>query len=150
MYLLRPGKLSRDAAKMAEIFIFSREIGSFRRKTFGFTRIKLTRRWLRHTLHSPSLSCIILQIACTIPSNSLHNPSISHCPIPCPFLLSLQHFPRNHQPLNLAGPLPDRAQLHVAIKLLRRIVLDEAIPAMQLHPFLANPHRDLTRIQLRH
>src|SRR5580698_5652211 len=51
--------------------------------------------------------------------------------------LTLQQLPRNHHPLNLARPLANRAQLHIAIKLLRRIVLDEAISTMNLHAFLA-------------
>src|SRR5208282_2269788 len=49
--------------------------------------------------------------------------------------LVLQQLPRNHQPLNLASPFANGAQLHVAIKLLRRIVLDEPISAVDLHPF---------------
>src|SRR6266542_4697035 len=47
-----------------------------------------------------------------------------------------QQVPRDDHPLDLARPLPDRAELHVAVVLLRREVLDEAVAAEDLHAAL--------------
>ena len=64
--------------------------------------------------------------------------------------LLAEQLPRNHQLLNFASPLANRAQLHVAIKLLRRIILNESIPAMDLHAFIRHAHRHLAGKQFRH
>src|SRR6266481_6122210 len=50
----------------------------------------------------------------------------------CLLFLS-EELPGNHQFLNFAGAFADGAELHVAVKLLRWIVLDEAVSAMNLH-----------------
>src|SRR5579864_2760758 len=63
--------------------------------------------------------------------------------------LVLQQLPRDHQPLNFARALTNRAQLHIAVKLLRRVIFDEPIPAVNLHTFVGAPHRDLAGVQLR-
>src|SRR5688572_23799176 len=62
--------------------------------------------------------------------------------------LPSQQLPRNHEALDLAGALADRTELHVAEVLLRRVVLHEAVSAMDLHAFLRGPHRDLARVEL--
>src|SRR5271166_3037033 len=64
--------------------------------------------------------------------------------------LILQDLPRDHQTLNLAGAFSDSAQLHVAIELLRRIVLDESVTAENLHALVGAAHRDLAAIELCH
>src|SRR5580704_15747280 len=53
--------------------------------------------------------------------------------------LILQQLPGDHQTLDLAGAFADRTQLHIAIELLDRIVLDEAIAAMYLDRFPRDP-----------
>src|ERR1700675_3373941 len=64
--------------------------------------------------------------------------------------LVFQQLPRNHQPLDLARPLADGAQLHVAIKLFRRIVFDKTVSAMNLHAFVGAPDGYFAGIQLGH
>jgi len=54
--------------------------------------------------------------------------------------LILEQLSRNHQPLNLAGPLTDGAQLDVAIELLGRIVSDEPAASMNLPTFIGALH----------
>src|SRR4051812_30242713 len=44
--------------------------------------------------------------------------------------LFLEQIAGDHQALDLAGTFADGAKLHVAIKLFRRIVLDEAVAAV--------------------
>src|SRR5688572_8762821 len=61
-----------------------------------------------------------------------------------------KQLPRDDQPLDLAGPFANRCELHVAEELLRRIVLDEAVPPEDLDPVLRHTHGNLTRIQLGH
>src|SRR6202167_1634639 len=70
-------------------------------------------------------------------------------PSPRPLLLP-QNLTRNHHPLNLAGPFANRAQFHVAIKLLRRIILDEPIPAVNLHCLVGHAYGHFSRVQFRH
>src|SRR4051812_48690234 len=70
--------------------------------------------------------------------------------IPGYWVLLFQQVPRDHQPLDLARTLTDGAQLHVAIKLLRRIIFDEPIAAMDLHALIGATHGDLAGIKLRH
>src|SRR5438477_279668 len=57
-------------------------------------------------------------------------------------LFLAKQLPRNNQFLNFAGTFSDGAELHVAVKLFRGIVLDEAIPAVNLHALIgdANGH----------
>src|SRR5258707_11411932 len=43
-----------------------------------------------------------------------------------------------------------RSKLHVAIKLFRRIVLDEAVAAVDLHALVGAAHRHLTGVEFRH
>src|SRR5688572_29681835 len=57
---------------------------------------------------------------------------------------------RDDEPLNLARPLANGRQLHVAEVLFRRVVLDEAVAAMNLDAVLGGTHRDFARVQLRH
>src|SRR5687768_10129571 len=61
-----------------------------------------------------------------------------------------KQLPRDDEPLNLARSLADGRELHVAEIFLRRIVLDEAVAAMNLDAVLSGAHRDFARIQLRH
>src|SRR5260370_1076896 len=49
---------------------------------------------------------------------------------------ALEQLPRDHQALDLAGALADGAQLHVAIEFLDRIVLGEAVAAVDLQRFV--------------
>src|ERR1041385_5900564 len=65
-------------------------------------------------------------------------------------LLVLQQFPGNHNPLDFAGAFADGAELHVAIKLFRRIILDEAVAAVDLHAFICALHSHFTGIELGH
>src|ERR1035438_5907270 len=64
--------------------------------------------------------------------------------------LILQQLSRDYEPLNLAGALADRAQLHVAIKLLSGIILDKAVTAVNLHSFVRAPDSHFTGEELRH
>src|SRR5581483_2722719 len=63
---------------------------------------------------------------------------------------ALQQLPRDHQALDLAGAFADGAQLGVAIKLFDRIILDEAVSAVNLDSFIRHPHGDFGSIQLGH
>src|SRR5690242_16328727 len=63
---------------------------------------------------------------------------------------AFQELPRDNQPLYLAGAFADGAKLYVAIKLLDRIILDEAVPAMNLYCFVGDANRRLGSEQLRH
>ena len=56
--------------------------------------------------------------------------------------------PCDHQLLDLARPFADRAELHVAVELLDRKVLDEAVPAVDLHRPVRRAHGDLARVEL--
>src|ERR1700674_4503130 len=71
-------------------------------------------------------------------------------PVAPPTRSVFQQLPRNHHPLNFACPFANRAQLYVAIKLLRRIILDEPIPAVDLHTFIGAPHCYLAGVKLGH
>src|SRR5271167_2138277 len=64
--------------------------------------------------------------------------------------LILQNLPRDHQTLDLAGPFADSAQFHVAVELLCRIVLDEAVAAVNLHALIGAAHGDLAAIEFCH
>jgi len=55
-------------------------------------------------------------------------------------LFLAEELPGNHQLLNFAGALADSAELHVAIILLRGIILDEAVAAMNLHALVGHLH----------
>src|SRR5438093_932352 len=56
-----------------------------------------------------------------------------------------QQLPRDHQPLHFARAFANRAQLDVAEIFLGRIVLDEAVAAMNLDALLGDAHGDLAR-----
>src|SRR3954465_14604499 len=62
----------------------------------------------------------------------------------------LQELPRDDQSLDLARAFADRAQLHVPVVLLRRIILDEAIAAVDLHRLVGAAHRHFAGIKLGH
>ena len=64
--------------------------------------------------------------------------------------LLLQQLPGDHQPLNLAGALANRTQLHVAIILLGGIIFDESISPVNLDAFVSAPHGYFAGIELRH
>jgi hypothetical protein len=51
-------------------------------------------------------------------------------------ILVLQQLPRNHQSLDFARALANRAQFHIAIKFFRRIVFDKSIATVDLHAFI--------------
>jgi hypothetical protein len=55
-------------------------------------------------------------------------------------LFLAQNLARDHQALDFAGALANRAQFHVAIKLFRRIIFDEAVAAVNLHGFVRDAH----------
>ena len=57
--------------------------------------------------------------------------------------IGLQQLPRDHQPLDFAGAFADGAQLGVAKEFLHRIVLDEAVAAVDLHGFIGDAHGGL-------
>src|SRR5687768_16283783 len=54
---------------------------------------------------------------------------------------------RDDEPLHFARSLSNGGQLDVAKELLRRIVLDEAVAAENLHSVLRCPHRDFTGVE---
>src|ERR1700722_17551261 len=64
--------------------------------------------------------------------------------------LLAQNLAGDDQALDFAGSLTYRAQLYVAVELLYRIVLDEAVAPVQLHRLIADLHRDFTGHQLGH
>src|SRR5215813_8882458 len=66
------------------------------------------------------------------------------------FSIALQQLPRNNHALDLARPLADCAKLYIAVVLLRGIVLDEPIAAMNLNAFIRAAHRNLTRVEFGH
>src|ERR1700675_1318667 len=57
---------------------------------------------------------------------------------------------RDDEALNFAGAFADGAELHVAVILLRRIILDEAVTAVNLHGFVGDAHGHFTGVELRH
>src|SRR5260370_31375101 len=57
---------------------------------------------------------------------------------------------RDDEPLDLAGAFEERVDLGVAVPLLDREVPDIAVAAADLDRLLADLHRDLARLQLRH
>ena len=61
-----------------------------------------------------------------------------------------EELPGDHEPLDLARAFADRGELHVAKELLGRVVLHEAVAAVDLHAVLGRAHGDLARVQLRH
>src|SRR5882672_3219443 len=63
---------------------------------------------------------------------------------------SRQELARNDQPLDLARPFADGRQLHVAEVFLGRIVLHEAVAAVDLDAVVGHLDRDFARVQLRH
>src|SRR5947209_5657959 len=67
-----------------------------------------------------------------------------------PKWLFLQQLAGDDHALDLAGAFADGAELYVAIELLRGIVLDEPIAAVDLHAFVGTAHCDFAGEQLRH
>src|ERR1700674_3960938 len=65
-------------------------------------------------------------------------------------LISPEDLARNDHALNFAGAFAYGAQLYVAVKLLRRIVLDESVPAEHLHRLVGHAHRDFAGVKLGH
>ena len=65
-------------------------------------------------------------------------------------IISSQNLARDYQALNFAGAFADGAEFHVAIKFFRRIILDEAVAAVNLHGFIRDAHGDFARVKLRH
>src|SRR5207245_10684351 len=63
------------------------------------------------------------------------------------YLSFAKELPGNHQALNLARAFANRAQLHVAIVFLRRIVFDKAVPAVNLYAFVGHLHSNFARKQ---
>src|SRR5258706_5833374 len=61
-----------------------------------------------------------------------------------------QQAPGDDHPLDLARPLADRAELDVAVVLLGREVLDEAVAAEDLHALLRRPDGHFRRVELGH
>src|SRR6266478_6373574 len=55
----------------------------------------------------------------------------------CPLFLA-EELPGNHQLLNFAGAFTDGAELHVAVILLRGVILDEPIAAVNLHALVGH------------
>src|ERR1700685_544204 len=61
-----------------------------------------------------------------------------------------QQLPGDHQALDLARAFTYRAELHVAIKFLDRVVLDEPVPAVYLDRFVGDPNRRFRGEQFGH
>src|SRR4051812_5531666 len=63
---------------------------------------------------------------------------------------SRQELPRDDQPLNLARAFADCGELDVAEEFLGRVVLDEAVAAVNLHAVVGDLDGDLARVELGH
>src|SRR6185503_1815428 len=63
-------------------------------------------------------------------------------------LLPPKQLPADDQPLDFAGALANRAELHVAEVLLRWVVLHEAVAAMDLNALFGDTDGNLARIEL--
>src|SRR6185295_5480145 len=61
-----------------------------------------------------------------------------------------QELAGDDEALNLARPLADGRELHVAEILFGRVVLDEAVTAVDLHAVVGDADGDLAGVQLRH
>src|SRR5688572_10223906 len=61
-----------------------------------------------------------------------------------------KQLPGDDEPLNLARAFADRREFHVTEVFLGRVVLDEAVAAMNLHAVLGGADRDLAGIELGH
>src|SRR5581483_2777087 len=66
------------------------------------------------------------------------------------YALIFQNLSRDHQPLNLARSFANGAQLHVAVKLFRWIILNESIATVNLYPFICDSNSDFAGVELRH
>src|ERR1700733_8831021 len=64
--------------------------------------------------------------------------------------LFIQDLAGNDKPLNLAGTFADGAKLDVAVELLHWVVLDKAVPPVELHRLITHPHRYFAGHQLSH
>ena len=61
-----------------------------------------------------------------------------------------QQLARDHHPLYLAGPFPNRTQLRIAPILFSRIILDEAVTAVNLDRLFGDAHSHFACVELRH
>src|SRR4030067_802115 len=89
-----------------------------------------------------------------IPSAPGTGPCPGSAPVPrlprTAMALVLQESRGDHQPLDFRCPLVDLGDFRVAEMPLRRIFLDVAVPAVDLDPLHARPHRGLGGVQFRH
>src|ERR1700735_5466061 len=65
-------------------------------------------------------------------------------------MAAAQKLASDHQALNFAGAFADGAELDVAIKLLGRIIFDEAVAAVNLHAFVGHADGDFAGIKFCH
>ena len=61
-----------------------------------------------------------------------------------------QYFSRDHKPLNFARAFADRAEFNVSIEFFGRIILDEAVAAMDLNALVRDAHRNFAGVKLCH
>src|SRR5579872_161163 len=73
----------------------------------------------------------------------------AHCSVHAALLFA-EDGAGDDQALDFAGAFADGAELHVAVKLLRGIVLDEAVAAENLHGFVGHAHGGLAGVELGH
>src|SRR4030067_229352 len=89
-----------------------------------------------------------------IPSAPGTGPCPGSAPVPrlprTALALLVQESRGDHQPLDFRCPLVDLGDFRVAEMPLRRIFLDVAVPAVDLDPLHARPHRGLGGVQFRH
>src|SRR5436190_17007951 len=71
-------------------------------------------------------------------------------PMPAGLRSSRQQLPGDDEPLDLARALADGGELHVAEVFLRRVVLHEAVAAVDLDAVVGHLDGDLARIQFGH
>src|SRR5690349_136359 len=64
--------------------------------------------------------------------------------------LGIQKLARDHQPLDLAGPFANGAEFYITVELFHRVILQEAVAAVNLHRLVGYTHRRLRGEQLGH
>src|SRR5579863_5457745 len=66
------------------------------------------------------------------------------------YLSAAQQFAGDDHALNFARPFTNGAEFHIAVVLLRRVVLDEPVAAVNLHGFVRGPDGHFAGVELGH
>src|SRR5579883_2670073 len=96
----------------------------------------------------PAAVCASIQLAAR--ARARRSPSTMRTAACCAVKLFLQQLTRDHKALNLARAFANGAELDVAIELFDRVVLDEAVAAVNLQRLVGHTHRNFRRKQFRH